>query len=167
MKEIKLTNSDLVALVDDEDYEFLIQRNWTLHDRGYVQSNKTYLHRLVNKTPKGMVTDHINGNKLDNRKENLRVCTRLQNQQNVRNSHRGSVKYRGVTISRSKKRYIARIKINKYHKHIGSFRTAEEAALAYNEFAYVYHGEFAVLNKIDPDSLKHALHFWKYGRDQL
>jgi HNH endonuclease/AP2 domain len=146
MKEIKLTNSDLVVLVDDEYYEFLNQRNWSLHTSGYAQSGKIYMHRMLNNTPRGMVTDHINRNKLDNRIENLRTCTRSQNQQN-RVLDLGKVKFRGVTFDKRKNKYQARIKINGYHQHIGLFKTAEEAAQAYNDYAYIYHGEFAVLNK--------------------
>jgi hypothetical protein len=171
MKEIKLTNGK-ITLVDDEHYEYLNQFTWYEHSRGYVQTTmsgnkKVYMHRLINETPKGKVTDHINRDKKDNRKCNLRTCETFQNQQNTVRPL-GAIKYRGVTIDKRKtKPYQARIKINGYHKHIGLFKTEEEAANAYNEYAYVYHGEFAIMNKIDPDALKHALHWTRYKENKL
>jgi len=76
MKRIKLTQ-EKVALVDDADFEFLNQWKWFYHQTGYAKSCHRYMHRLINKTPKGFHTDHINRNKLDNRKSNLRYCMLL------------------------------------------------------------------------------------------
>src|ERR1035437_132783 len=69
------------AIVDNEDYEFLNQFNWYMTDNGYAvyrhlangTKRTVRMHRLINKTPKGLVTDHINQDKLDNRKSNLRT----------------------------------------------------------------------------------------------
>jgi len=90
-------NGELI--IDDEDYQELSQHKWYLRNDGYVatvHNGKTlYIHRLVAKTPKGMHTDHLNHNKLDNRKENLRVCTHKENMQNIvwdkRYAKRGTV----------------------------------------------------------------------------
>lgn len=86
--------SELSAIVDREDYKALSQYSWHYHD-GYATANikgKTvYMHRMVVNTPQGLHTDHLNHNKLDNRKENLKVCTRFENMQN-RKLSKGSVK---------------------------------------------------------------------------
>jgi hypothetical protein len=138
-------------VVDEDIYELIKDRKFYIHTGGYVQfwGNKkmNYLHRYINNTPKGMQTDHINGNRLDNRRENLRTCSPLENAQNSRRKT-GKIEYRGVSFDDRKKRYQARIKIDKKHKHIGLFDTAWEAAVAYNIFARMYHGEFAVLNEV-------------------
>ena len=96
MKEIPLSKG-FVALVDDEDYEFLSQWKWHVNIRGtnkYAQSRKyirgvgndkmVKMHRLVMKPKNGEDVDHINGNSLDNRKQNLRLCSRGQNVSNKR-----------------------------------------------------------------------------------
>src|SRR3990167_7351351 len=83
------------AMVDDEDYKYLSQWGWHLHISKFtnyarrVESNpkgskNLYMHRVIMQTPKGMVTDHINRNGLDNRRKNLRVCTQAQNMANAR-----------------------------------------------------------------------------------
>jgi hypothetical protein len=153
MKEINLINSNDVAIVDDDDFELINTIKWYEHVGGYVygslKGKQIYMHRFINDTPTGFQTDHINHNRKDNRKENLRTCTSSQNQSN-KELINNSTGYRGVTYDKRKKSkpYQARIKINKYHKHIGLFKTPEEAAMEYNVWAYIYHGEFAVLNKI-------------------
>jgi hypothetical protein len=92
MKEIPLTKGK-VALVDDEDFEEVSKVTWylvkirnTCYAHGYVKppsKKMEYMNRLILKTPEDMETDHINGNGLDNRKENLRVVTHRQNMQNI------------------------------------------------------------------------------------
>jgi hypothetical protein len=76
---------DKYTTVDEDDYEWLSQYNWYFHD-GYastrIEGKTVYMHRLVMATPRGMHTDHLNHDKLDNRKKNLRICTREENMQN-------------------------------------------------------------------------------------
>lgn len=85
--------------------------------------------------------DHINGDKLDNRIENLRAATSAQNQANTGPSSRNTTGYKGVQKSRNK--FIARIMNNKKLYHLGSYETAEEAAMAYDNKARELQGEFA------------------------
>lgn len=160
MKEIKLTQG-YVALVDDEDYEYLNQWKWYANQRGkYYYARRTLrneqnkfswitMHRLIMNPPKGMDVDHINHNTLDNRKCNLRVCTRSQNCRNT--TPCGKSKYLGVYFSYYKdKSYIhSDILINGKKKHLGSFKTEEDAALAYNKTALELYGEYANLNIIN------------------
>lgn len=89
-------HSDKYALVDQEDYEKLSQHKWYYRNDGYVakkdKKDTVYLHRFIMNTPKSMHTDHVNHNRLDNRKENLRICTREENMQNTKGKHRGCIK---------------------------------------------------------------------------
>lgn len=156
MKEIKLTQGQ-VALVDDEDYEYLNQWKWCANRSigGYYavrtdkqkadQKRETIcMHRLILNAPKGLQVDHINHNTLDNTKQNLRICTNSQNQMN--RSPCGKSKYLGVTYYRNNTCLRASIKANNKSIHLGYFKTEEEAAHAYDEAAKKYFGEFANLN---------------------
>ena len=113
---------------------------------GEYRYNRIYLHRYIARAPKGAQVDHINGNRLDNRSANLRVCT---NAQNSRNKGPQKGKYKGVHWSKTGKHWVAQITKNYKVRHLGCFKTAEAAALAYNEAAKELHGEYAYLNKID------------------
>lgn len=147
MKEIPLKNGG-VALVDDEDYPVLSRWKWVRDNSGYAGSGALgRMHRVVMGAHKRFVIDHINGNKLDNRKENLRFCTRAQNSLNI--GPRNGRKYKNVSQTPS-----GRWRATVFHfrekktKHIGTFDTEIEAAKAYNAAAIEYHGEYAYLNKI-------------------
>src|SRR3990167_7283870 len=98
---------------------------------------------------KDMNIDHINGNKLDNRKNNLRFCNQQGNSANM--DKHGKYKYKGITLCTDwnrKKKWGAQISIKRKNMHLGRYLTPEEAALAYNIAAIKYFGEFARLNKI-------------------
>ena len=151
-KKISLSNGEN-TLVDDEDYDFLMQWKWR-NTKGYA---KTYyskigkdipMHRLVANTPIGMLTDHVNGNKLDNRKCNLRICTPAQNCWNAKRKMNGKNIYKGIRKNKGEKKWLAAITKNGKYIHIGSFTTEIEAAKAYNKKAKELFGEFAKLNII-------------------
>ena len=104
------------------------------------------MHREVIHAPKGVMTDHINLNTLDNRRSNLRLATHSDNAHNTRLPRNNTTGYRGV--SKHSNNYVAHInKDNKYH-YLGYFSDPKEAALAYNKAAIELHGEFASLNAI-------------------
>ena len=119
------TISDI--LYDPEDTELVASRKWHMSHlgyaiwRGFVDGKKVTLrlHRLINQTPEGMVTDHINGNKLDNRRSNLRTVTTAENNLNVRR--------KGYSWDKSKGNYIVRFK----SKYIGRYKDMSEAREAY------------------------------------
>jgi hypothetical protein len=155
MKEIKLTQGK-VALVDDEDFEWLNQWKWcvTKCKKGYyvvrgisingIKSN-ILMHRIIMNTPKRKEVDHKDHDGLNCQKHNMRNCTHKQNCMNA--PPRGKSKYLGVCYDG---RYIkASIKINGKVKHLGHFKTEELAAKKYNEFAGKYFGEFSNLNIIN------------------
>lgn len=133
MKKIELTQGKH-AIVDDEWYEFLNQYKWCYYSGGYaarqVQKNykkKTiYMHRQIANTPPGMDTDHINGDKLDNRSENLRVVDHQTNLRGFLKLDKRNVSgYRGVSAYKGKWR--ARRGRGGY---LGVYATIEEAARA-------------------------------------
>lgn len=154
MKTITLTQGK-VALVDDEDFERINQFKW-YYGEGYAireiqtgvgrKARKTIrMHRMVTDTPEGMEVDHINHDKLDNRKTNLRVCNRLANGKNKMMSKRNKSGYKGVHARYG--RWVAVIRFNWKLYHLGVFDTPEEAARAYNKAAVEYFGEYAYLNE--------------------
>lgn len=155
MKQIPLTK-DKVALVDDEDYDFLMQWKWRFHGGYAVRTDwilgsrkEILMHRVIAKTPTSKETDHINGNKLDNRKGNLRVCSRSANRFN-QGKYAGEhhSKYKGVTWHKVWKKWQAQIRINGKTKYLGKYDSETEAAIAYNNAAASHHKEFARLNEV-------------------
>ena len=159
-KEIKLSHNK-VALVDAEDFDWLDQWRWTAHfnkdslltyavrlepNEETGKRTRINMHREVIHAPKGVMTDHINLNTLDNRRSNLRLATPSDNAHNTRLPRNNTTGYRGV--SKHSNNYVAHInKDNKYH-YLGYFSDPKEAAFAYNKAAIELHGEFASLNKI-------------------
>ena len=145
VKKIPLTQGQY-ALVDDEDFDFLKNRHWQAQFRdikkGYVvyakgvipRGTKGYktiwMHRLILNAPKGMEVDHINGNGLDNRKENLRCVSRRQNTQNRKNQKKYS-EFPGVTWDKSRNKWKADIHIKGSNLFLGRFDDEREAAKAY------------------------------------
>ena len=154
MKEIELTQNQ-VALVDDEDFEYLNQFRWhALKSRSTFYAVRKIrlinrkqiairMHRQILNTPKGMETDHINHCGLDNRRANIRVCTASENHMNS-NSRKGSTsKFKGVHWDKNSEKWRARIQYNGENKHLGYFPSETEASLAYNKKALELFGEFA------------------------
>lgn len=146
MREIELIGGG-IALVDDDDYELLRHKHWKMHTAGYVSWSNMLMHHEVMRAKKNDMIDHINGNKLDNRKSNLRLCNKAQNSYNSpgKVNFRKS-KYRGVLPN--KKRWAAQIQVHGKSIHLGTYDTQEQAALIYNNAAIKYTGEFAFLNEI-------------------
>ncbi len=134
------TSKGVVFLIDDEDFDRVTPYKWTLHPKGYVFTRawtqgkyKTiYMHRLLTQAPPGMQVDHINGNGLDNRKENLRLVTRAQNGQNRKGAPSHSATgVRGVRADKNRPRkYRADLTVNGKRVYLGAFRTLEEAEKA-------------------------------------
>lgn len=153
-REIPLTRG-FVALVDSADYEWLSKFKWRASSgdrkRAYairVQVSKgvstTFaMHRLIAGVGDDQVTDHINGDTLDNRRANLRACTQQQNSFN-RSYPAGPSGYKGV--SKDGARWRAYIVVDRKHRALGGFASPLRAALAYDDAAKNLHGEFANLN---------------------
>jgi len=153
MREIKLTNSDMVSIVDDGDYEVVSKHRWYLTTGGYVISTRRingrylYLHRFILNSPRGIETDHINQNKIDNRRANLRIATVSQNQANVpKRRDNITSRFKGVYWCKKDKRWKSKIGVHYKQIHLGSFLSEEEAARTYDEAALKHFGEFARVN---------------------
>lgn len=140
-----LTRRGYSYLIDDSDFDTVSQHSWCRAAGGYLHSsiNKkhTYLHRWLLQAKRNQQVDHINGNKADNRRSNLRLCSSIENNWNTKSKGKTS-KYRGVCRCRNK--WQSRIRIgNGTRIWLGVFNTEEEAAEAYRTAEIKYHGEFA------------------------
>lgn len=156
-KQIQLSEGK-IALVDDEDFERINAHKWHANKyrngRFYAVRHgvmglfrKTLLmHREILGFPSGMETDHINGDPLDNRKSNLRICTTAENQRNRGKQTNNASGFKGVIWSDTQKEWVAHIKVDRKKIYLGHFQTAEDAARAYDRAALERHGEFAKTN---------------------
>ena len=158
MKKIPLTRGKY-ALVDNEDFEYLNQWKWHTTKLGYAirtdskgivggkpKNSVVYMHRVIMDTPKGFVTDHINSNKLDNRKKNLQVCKQGMNVAKKSNQSNNTSGYRGVTFNKRKGKWMARFTLGNKTWFLGYHLNPEYAAKLYDKTASRELGRFAVLN---------------------
>lgn len=158
MKEIQLTRG-AVAIVDDEDCEWLSAYKWYLSGDYALRSQKingkytsVRMHRQIMGID-GLIDtvqiDHINGNGLDNRRCNLRLCTAQGNARNKRPNKKASSIYKGVYWHVRMQKWQSHLTCDGKIIHIGYFKSEIEAALAYNKKAKALFGEFYRGNKID------------------
>lgn len=151
------------AKVSPEDYERLSKYSWHYHPgrfgKGYARGGpgkgRVMMHRFILNAPKDIQVDHANHDPLDNRRSNIRPCTHRQNIQNL-SRVRGDLP-KGVSLWAPSRRFAAnyapgftryrtRITVNGRRIHVGTYRTVEEAARAYDDAAKKHFGEFAFLN---------------------
>lgn len=115
------------------------------------------LHRMLLRPPADMVVDHINGDRLDNRRANLRVCTQTENLANGKPHRDGKSKYRGVCFRKREGTWRAQISLGgQKSKYLGQYPTEEEAAMAYDHAARERYGDFARLNFPSPSASHQA-----------
>lgn len=145
------------ALVDCSDFEELSQYKWNMlksRNTQYAQREvrnadgkveKITMHVQIMQPPKGMEVDHIDGNGLNNQRSNLRICTRTQNRQNVGAMKNNKSGYKGVSLHKATNKWLAQIRVDGKHHHLGLFTNPEEASKAYIQACKKYHGEFANL----------------------
>lgn len=159
-------HGSMSLIYDDQDEELIYQYSWIIfknpkrnvyyaHTNLYIDDKRTtrFFHRLLlGITDSKIHVDHINHNGLDNRRENLRICSHTENMRNRRLSLDQSSQYKGVYLdkrtSRKRSPWTARIRVNTKMIHLGCYFTEEDAALSYNTAALQYFGEFAFLNDI-------------------
>jgi len=140
-----LVSNQLVE-IDVEDLEEVSGFPWRVDSKGYVVRSLSWtkieqLHRVITHAPPGKVVDHANGNKLDNRRANLRVCSAAENLRNRKRAKSNKSGFKGVYSDRSKWR--AQIRIDGKKICLGTFDSPEIAHDAYRQAARVHHGEFA------------------------
>lgn len=150
----------LFTIVDDDIYDLFAQTHWTaarnktvhyaIHYKRFGKFSRHYrLASLIMNPPLHLQIDHINRNTLDNRRANLRLVTHQQNQFNKSLSSANTSGFKGVAFQKHSptKPWRAFININKKKVHVGYYRTAYEAAEAYDEAAKIHYGYFAATNK--------------------
>jgi len=146
------TRSGHVISIDTADVALVSGYTWCIEGTGYAMSRSrgpgVKMHRLILNAPKGVCVDHINGDPLDNRRANLRLCRKQQNEFNTKIRTDNSSGYRGVCFAKKRNMFRAYITRDGRQRHLGYFKTPEEAAIAYNGAARIVFGEFARLNKI-------------------
>lgn len=161
MKLIKVTKG-LYTLVDDDDYEELSKYKWYAskksknYDKYYIERRIRYpdgsskifkMHRIIMNAPPGKNVDHINGNPLDNRKCNLRLCSQSQNNMNSKLQKNSTTGYRGVSWHKKAGKWRAYINVNRKQYHLGLYDDINDAIDAYNKASIEKHGEYANKNK--------------------
>jgi hypothetical protein len=150
-KSIFLSNGK-ECLVDDDDYQWASQYKWHESGKGYALRNKQVngrsatvrMHRELLQVHQGLEVDHINGNRLDNRRSNLRPATRQENVRNRKVQKNNKCGFKGVSCEKG--RFRAYICVNNKLIHLGMFTTAEEAARARDKAEKELFGEFSRLN---------------------
>lgn len=151
MKTIPIIGGE-EAIVDDADYERLAAYRWYF-TAGYAirkvgpwrQPYQLLMHRDILGLQKGdgRIVDHINGNPLDNRRENLRVCRHIDNMRNRGASRTNTSGFKGVSWHKNRKRWMANIQYEGKSRYLGSFPDSESAHEFYCLAADMLHGEFA------------------------
>lgn len=148
----------LYTLVDETDYEYLNQWNWYARSGdGCVYASRSNskakiainMHVVLLPAPDGKEPDHIDGDSLNNRRNNLRLVTHQENMWNRKPVTGSSSKFKGVSWQTATQYWKAYIKINEKQVHLGCFWDEVDAAIAYNKAAKALHGEFAKLNKVE------------------
>ncbi len=152
MKQIVLNNQNIVQ-VDDQDYEYLNQFRWCYMKgyagRSYTCTNKrttSLMHRMIMGVSRGQEIDHVDLNKLNNQKSNLRICTRSTNMANIAKRIKTTSRYKGVYWNKRARKWCAQIEYQQKNYHLGYFTSESQAALAYNKQAQILFGAFARLN---------------------
>lgn len=151
MKELTTIQGNII-LIDDDNFERFLKMRWTINE-GYARRlppiPSMYMHRLVMDNPLSQI-DHINGNRLDNQRTNLRLVTQQQNNANAKkwSIRKTSSRYKGVSWNEVKQKWEVKICFNYKTIHLGRHTDENTAALVYNQKATELFGEFACLNEI-------------------
>lgn len=147
MKRLQLTNSKRIVLVDDDIDPRIVKMKFCLTNSGYAMTKKGYLHHFVLGRPsEGFVTDHIDRNRLNNQRFNLRFVTRAQNNMNATRWSNNTSGFKGVTWVKKDRKWQAQTKVNGRSIYLGQFSTAEDAARAYDEAVRRLHPGIAPTN---------------------
>ncbi len=141
-------SSGMSATIDESDLSVIAGYTWSYNRaNGYAvytnRKNPLRMHRLIVNAPQGMEVDHINGDRLDNRRCNLRLATKAENVRNQKLHKNNTTGFKGVCWDKRGKTFNAKIMLNRKTINIGRYETAEEAYAAYCKSAAELFGEFA------------------------
>lgn len=151
---VKFSNCNEYFICDLDDWERLKQYTWLKDSKGYAVSSfsttkRDRMHRIIMNCPKDMEVDHIRGVKVigvcDNRKSNLRVCSREENARNIPMYKDNNTGVKGVSIHSQTNKYVAQITFNGKTYHLGCFDTLEEASKVRKQKEFELFGEFSSL----------------------
>ena len=155
MKEMLLSKGEL-CLVSDEDYDWICHLKWYRGTCGYAvvyiycpktkKQHGLFMHRVILRLKSNESCDHINGNRLDNRRENLRIATQAENVRNASAQKGSTSKFKGVYWNKRRKKWHSQVRIGSTRFHLGFYKEEEEAGRAYDKKASELFGEFARLN---------------------
>lgn len=158
MKRIKgysKTHGNKYILVSEQDYDLVYKHRWNIQKFGntyYAMTKmggkKVSMHRYILKPEPTLEVDHMNHNGLDNRRENIRVVTKAENMRNRQKTKGNRRRYKGVYFDTRVNKWVAFVNSDNKRKYLGQFKTAREAAIAFNEAALKYYGPNTWLNKI-------------------
>ena len=148
---------EVEVLISFLDYDLVSKYTWRITPKGYVETTSTRkegrknirLSRLIMNCPKGKVVDHINSNRLDNIRANLRICSSQQNNLNVAKYVKSKSKYKGVTYCKNTNKWRAKTKHFGKTISLGYYDTEEEGAKAYNDYMLRHHKDYARLNVLE------------------
>lgn len=136
-------SSSIKVLIDKDDYTKVTKFKWYYSSNGYIMSDtRLYLHRYILNAPKGLEVDHINHNKFDNRKCNLRLCTRSQNSRNKKYQSNSKTQVKGVYLCKTTGKYACELHIEGKRIWLGRYSSLEEARLIRKQAEIKYFGEY-------------------------
>ena len=153
---VKKITSDIIVLMeslfifDSQDLSVVKEHKWYINPYGYpctqIGRKNMPLSRLLMNPEKGQYVDHIDGDPTNNRRQNLRLATPLENQRNMSIAKNNTSGFKGVSYRKDRGKYRAYISLYDRYVHLGHYDTAVEAARAYDQAARFYFGDFACLN---------------------
>lgn len=146
--KLKLINTKVYAIIDDEDYDKIKHLRWRLSTIGYVTARdnvlkqEVYIHRLLLNAPNNLLVDHINKNKLDNRKINIRLVTKSQNAMNSKKQNNNTSGCRGVYWRQERSCWLVYINVNGKRIGLGHYKDFNSAVATRKEGELKYFGEY-------------------------
>ena len=152
----KITLNEYIQ-IDIEDYDKVKKYCWSINSAGYPVARchekdmPIFMHRLILDVKKGYIVDHKNHNTLDNRKENLRICTQYENMANQKPSSRNTSGHKGVYWNKDKNKWNVKIGYKNKNINVGYYKDINDAIKARQEAEEKYFGEFSYYKSINSD----------------
>lgn len=140
------------VLIDDDQYEEIAAHRWRAqkgkHTHYAAMNGGVLMHRLIMRATKGDIVDHVNGDGLDNRKENLRLCSNAENMMNARKIAGRSSRFKGVSWNKDRSQWYSTIEKDGKRKFLGGYKDEAVAAKQYDNAALRMFGSYAKTNEM-------------------